>query len=140
MRSLKLATWYICLLRDTKIFYGSITYASKQTATVFEPRNLGPFSIIQKISSHAYKLKLPPSFRIHPVIHIKYLTKHNPTDKFSSREIIPPPETVMDDGTIEFEVDSILSHRVRKYGRGSRLEYLIHWKGYAKVMMIHGNR
>ena len=36
----------------------------------------------------------------------------------------------MDDGTIEFEVESILSHRVRQYGRGSRLEYLIHWKGY----------
>jgi hypothetical protein len=110
--------------------YGSIFYASKQTATVFEPRNLGPFSIIQKISSHAYKLKLPPSFRIHPVIHIRYLTKHITTDRFSSREVIPPPETVMDDGTIEFEVESILSHRVRKYGRGSRLEYLIHWKGY----------
>ena len=107
--------------------YGSITYASKQPATVFEPRNLGPFSIIQqKISSHAYKLKLPPSFRIHPVIHIRYLTKHNTTDKFSSREIIPPPETVMDDGTIEFEVDSIMNHIIRKYGRGSRLEYLVH--------------
>ena len=92
--------------------------------------NWSIFNYIQKISSHAYKLKLPPSFRIHPVIHIRYLTKHNPTDKFSSREIIPPPETVMDDGTIEFEVDSILSHRVRKYGRGSRLEYLVHWKGY----------
>ena len=37
----------------------------------------------------------------------------------------------MDDGTIEYEVESILKHRVRKYGRGSRLEYLIHWKGYA---------
>ena len=36
----------------------------------------------------------------------------------------------MDDGTIEFEVDSILNHRIRKYGRGSRLEYLVHWKGY----------
>ena len=37
----------------------------------------------------------------------------------------------MDDGTIEYEVESILKHRVRKYGRGSRLEYLVHWKGYA---------
>ena len=36
----------------------------------------------------------------------------------------------MDDGLIEFEVESILKHRVRKYGKGSRLEYLIHWKGY----------
>ena len=58
------------------------------------------------------------------------LQLHHSTDKFKSRYVPPPPETTMDDGTIEFEVDSILSHRVRKYGRGSRLEYLIHWKGY----------
>ncbi len=64
------------------------------------------------------------------MIHIRYLTRHTTTDRFSSREVVPPPETVTDDGTIEFEVESILSHRVRKYGRGSRLEYLIHWKGY----------
>jgi hypothetical protein len=110
--------------------YGYISYASKGNATVFEPRNLGPFLITQKISSHAYKLKLPPSFRIHPLIHIRYLTKHKSTDKFKSRYVPPPPETTMNDGTIEFEVDSILSHKVRKYGRGSQLEYLIHWKGY----------
>ena len=36
----------------------------------------------------------------------------------------------MEDGTIEFEVDSILNHRISKYGRGSRLEYLVHWKRY----------
>jgi hypothetical protein len=60
--------------------YGSISYASKGNATVFEPHNLGPFLITQKISSHASKLKLPPSFRIHPVIRIRYLIKHREED------------------------------------------------------------
>ena len=110
--------------------YGSVHYASKGTATVFEPRNLGPFKIIQKVSSHAYKLELPPSFKIHPVIHIRYLSKSISTDRFSQRNPLPGPEIVMDDGNVEFEVESILKHRIRKYGRGSRLEYLIHWKGY----------
>ena len=36
----------------------------------------------------------------------------------------------MDDGFVEFEVESIQKHRVRNIGKGSRLEYLIHWKGY----------
>ena len=110
--------------------YGSIHYASKGVASVFEPRNLGPFKIIQKISSHAYKLELPPSFKIHPVIHIRYLSKAISTDRFSARNPNPGPEIVMHDGSVEFEVESILKHRIRKYGRGSRLEYLIHWKGY----------
>ncbi len=109
---------------------GSVHYASKGTATDFEPLNLGPFNIIQKVSSHAYKLELPPSFKIHPVIHIRYLSRSVVTDRFSFRNPKPGPEIVMDDGFIEFEVESILKHRVRKYGKGSRLEYLIHWKGY----------
>ena len=85
---------------------------------------------MEKISSHAYKLELPPSVRIHPVIHIRYLSKYEETHQFPSRKVIPEPEIIMDDGTIEYEVESILKHRIRKYGRGSRLEYLIHWKGY----------
>ena len=73
MKSLKLVIWYICLLRDIYKDYGSITYASKQTATVFEPRNLGPFSIIQKISSHAYKLT-----------KVATVVSHSSGDRFTS--------------------------------------------------------
>jgi hypothetical protein len=39
----------------------------------------------------------------------------------------PLPDTLT---TQRHKLRSILSHKVRKYGRGSRLEYLIHWKGY----------
>ena len=87
--------------------------------------------MIQKVSSNAYKLELPPTFKIHPVIHVRYLTRHLDVAKYSSRIPVPEPEVIMDDGSIEYEVESILNHRVRKYGKGSRLEYLIHWKGYS---------
>ena len=30
----------------------------------------------------------------------------------------------------EYEVECILKKRVRKYGKGMRVEYLVHWKGY----------
>lgn len=111
--------------------YGAVLYPSHGPASVFEPRYLGPFKIIRKISSHAYELELPKSFKIHPVIHIRYLLKHSEATKYASRILVPEPEVIMDDGSIEYEVESILKHRVRKYGRGSRLEYLVHWKGYA---------
>jgi hypothetical protein len=40
----------------------------------------------------------------------------------------PPPMII--DTQLEYEVDSILKKRIRKYGKGSRIEYLVHWKGY----------
>ena len=53
--------------------YGSVNYAAHGPARVFEPRHLGPFRILQKVSAHAYKLDLQKSMKIHPVIHIRYL-------------------------------------------------------------------
>jgi hypothetical protein len=39
-----------------------------------------------------------------------------------------PPDWVQ--GFKEFEVDRILKRRLKTYGRGTRVEYLVHWKGY----------
>ena len=36
-------------------------------------KKLGKFKIFQKISSHAYKLDLPTSMKIHPVFYISLL-------------------------------------------------------------------
>jgi hypothetical protein len=44
-------------------------------------KRLGPFKIIRKISELAYELKLPPSFKIHPVISASRL-KHAKPDEW----------------------------------------------------------
>ena len=45
-------------------------------------KSLGRFKIIQKISSHAYKLDLPASMKCHPVFHVSLLepASSNPLD------------------------------------------------------------
>uniref|UniRef100_A0A803TM34 Gypsy retrotransposon integrase-like protein 1 n=1 Tax=Anolis carolinensis TaxID=28377 RepID=A0A803TM34_ANOCA len=41
----------------------------KQAGGKFAPRYLGPFPIVKKISSVAFRLRLPSTFKIHPVFH-----------------------------------------------------------------------
>jgi len=43
-------------------------------------KRLGPFKIIRKISELAYELKLPPSFKIHPVISASRLERAKPDE------------------------------------------------------------
>jgi hypothetical protein len=43
-------------------------------------KRLGPFPIIRKVSELAYELKLPRSFKIHPVISASRLEKVKPDE------------------------------------------------------------
>ena len=42
-------------------------------STKLDYKCLGKFKIIKKVSSHAYKLELPVSIKIHPVFHVSLL-------------------------------------------------------------------
>lgn len=88
-------------------------------------KRLGPFKIIERISSSAFRLDLPHSMRfIHPVFHASLLTPHIP-NRIRNR-IQPPPPPIEIDGNTEYEVVSILdSRRIR-----GKLQYLVRWAGH----------
>ena len=89
----------------------------------FKPRRLGPYEIIKKISEVSYKLGLPPSIKIHPVIHVSSLEPYY-EDEFGRKQPPPPPITVNNEE--EYEVEEILDKRTHY----RKTQYLVKWKGY----------
>ena len=85
---------------------------------------MGPFTIQKVVSPVAFRLDLPPGWRIHPTFHASNLKAYIRHPEFE-REIEPPPPELVD-GTLEYEVEAILRHQ----GKGARRQYLVSWKGY----------
>ncbi|QRW23874.1 Retrotransposable element Tf2 protein [Rhizoctonia solani] len=88
-----------------------------------DPKRLGPFKVLEQISSHAYHLKLPETLKIHDVFYVGLLSKvhESPSQPFPER---PPPETV--EGEEEYKVEQIIDSKMQQ----GKWFYLIKWKGY----------
>ena len=86
-------------------------------------KRLGRFKIIAKIGSHAYKLALPPSMKVHPVFHVSLL-EPAASDPLPG-QTNPPALPIEVDGELHWEVDEILDSRLRR----KRLQYLVKWIG-----------
>ena len=80
----------------------------------------GPYTVTQVISPVAAKLDLPPSVRLHPVVHVSNL---KPAE---GNTALAPAAVFEQGGAEEFEVEDILGSRVYR----NREEFLVKWKGY----------
>ena len=81
--------------------------------------------MLQKIGSHAYRLELPATVRIHNDFHVSLLSLAN-EDSYPGQHL-PPPPPIEVDGEEEYEVDHIVRHKKNRQGR---FLFLIRWKGY----------
>ena len=73
-------------------------------------RRLGPFAILDQIGNSAFRLRMPPSMKIHPVFHISLLEPHV-ANTFPGR-VVPVPLPIQVDGLSKFEVASILDSNI----------------------------
>src|SRR5271170_7286056 len=90
-----------------------------------EQRRYGPFKVLSKIGTSAYKLQLPTSWsRLHPVFNEVLLTPYVPPSFPGQPTIPPPPPEIIVDDHVEYEVESV---RDLKIIRGKAV-YLVHWK------------
>lgn len=93
-------------------------------------KRLGPFTVLDVVSTHARRLELPPSLNaIHNVFHVSLLEPHHP-NPYPTRTT-PPPPTIEVDGDIEYEVEEILNTILDR--RTKKLYYLVKWLGYDEV-------
>ena len=88
------------------------------------PKREGPFKITKVIGPVTYQLKLPTTWKIHPVFHATLLRQYKETVVYGANFPRPPPDVI--EGEETYEVKRILKHRKR--GRG--YQYYVAWKGY----------
>ncbi|MBW0483033.1 hypothetical protein O181_022748 [Austropuccinia psidii MF-1] len=113
--------------------HGDMVWLSSKTIKSPRPtkklceRWLGPFPILQKVSTHAYHLRLPPPWQpIHSVFHISLL-KPVRTSTIPNRHQEPPPPIIIKEEE-EWEVSQILDSNLKR----RKLWYLVEWKGFSQ--------
>ena len=103
---------------------GNLQQLDKHLPLKLRRRWVGPFKVEKVVSPVAYRLSLPPSWKIWPVFHLSNLKRFRQSNEFVREDQPLPP--ILVDGEEEYEVEGILRHK----GDGARRRYLVLWKGY----------
>ena len=88
------------------------------------PKYYGPYKVLQKIGTMAFKLELPSSSRVHPVFHVSCLKK-------VIGENVPVQKIFLEldeEGKIILVPRAITETRTQQLRNRSISEYLIKWK------------
>ena len=92
-------------------------------------KKLGLFEILEKIGLVNFKLRLPPTSRLHLVFHVSLLEP-----AIGKRLILSDKEIQPENDPDVYEVEKIID--VRRTAEGGQKEYLIKWKRYDDIENI----
>ncbi|QRV84414.1 Retrotransposable element Tf2 protein [Ceratobasidium sp. AG-Ba] len=107
-----------------KVWLDARNIKTERPVAKLAAKKIGPYKVIKKEGTHAFKLELPHTLKVHPVFHTS-LVSLKKEDPFG-REPPQPPAEVTPEGEEEYEVEKILDSRKRR----NQVQYLVHWKGY----------
>lgn len=100
----------------------------KRSSHKLAPRYYGPYLIIQKIGSVAYKLKLPDSSKVHPVFHVSLLKKKMGDSVVVATHL--PPD--LDPHNPRWYPAKVLERGVFRKNNAPVTKWLIKWLGAAE--------
>jgi hypothetical protein len=99
-----------------------------------------PLKVLERVGKLAYRLELPPTMNIHPVVSVANLlpAEQPGSDPYGREDTFAGPVEVEGDDPSawrdsyqHYEVERILDKRAVRYGRSEpRTEYLIKWVGW----------
>ena len=119
--------------RDVQFAVGDTVLLSTQNLRLkgiphkLQRKFCGPYKILEKIGAQAYRLKLPDTWRIHPVFHVSLLKQWRP----STLQSVPGEVELEDpDRPQYFDVEKILRWRWTSKTRRRQREFLVLWQGY----------
>jgi Chromo (CHRromatin Organisation MOdifier) domain len=88
-----------------------------------DPRFYGPFEVEERIGTVAYRLRLPISSTIHPVLHVSQLKRHIKRDQ----PVSPSLPLLNSDGQLKIYPEYILARRVIKWDNQAIPQILVKW-------------
>jgi glycosylphosphatidylinositol phospholipase D len=92
----------------------------------FGARGWGPFVVERVISDSVVRLKLPPSWKMHPSVHVSYLQPWRDASAAYPGRSTPPPDPVVLNGEEFYHVEAIRDHS----WSSEELWYKVKWLGY----------
>jgi hypothetical protein len=112
-----------------KVWLVTTNIQTKRPMKKLDNKKVGPFTISEKISSHAYRLDLPKTMRIHNVFHINLLSASKEDSDFHRRQVRPPP-IITEEEEEEYKVERIVTWEQVNKGKKKGLYYQVRWEGY----------
>jgi hypothetical protein len=88
-------------------------------------KQIGPYKILERVGSRAYKLDLPATVKLHPVFHISLLEPTASTEPIPGHQQPPPPPVIINEQQ-EWEVEEIIDSRRHR----NQIQYRVKWTGF----------
>ena len=119
--------------RDVQFVVGDLVLLSTQNLRLkgiphkLQRKFCGPYKVLEKIGTQAYRLKLPDTWRIHPVFHVSLLKPWRPS---IMQQVLGEVELEDADQPQYFDIEKILWWRWNSKTRQRQREFLVLWQGY----------